>query len=415
MKESIRNTSLCLLLTSITLLNSCRQVSSISSQVVSTVGLTATPESTARSCIPPVANLAYPVGVLPSANAKEPDIAPLGGWQLQASLPEPAGIEPLQLVTRPNEVWILVSNANKVFRYRTDIHEWKGYNSIDNFSVVPENLLRTNDGTLWGIGTVSYGADSNRSFPTLLSRYNETTDQFEFVRDVDGLLDKITLISVPGYISEDAGDMLWFFGMSSGGNDVGLYSFAPLAQKAEKRLSLPMGLSYAGPVIAPDGTIWFYSGGAEKQLLNYSPTTRQVQPYLGLPIFEKSEAVSSLFFDRDGRLWIDNKGWLDFTYPAKPVWYSIIPSPTFLTDNAWIDGLGDSPSGIGYGWDLPTIISQSSNGLFWFTTGHGIIRLDLKKGEWCWFTTGSSPVVEDKDKNVWIVVFDKLYKYHLEP
>ena len=146
----------------------------------------------------------------------------------------------------------------------------------------------------------------------------------------------------------------------------------------------------------------------------YSPTTEDVQQYLGLPLFDKSTAVSVLFFDRNGRLWIDNKGWLDFTNPAKPIWYEIIPSPVFLTNDGWFDiRIGDGQISK-YGWLVPSEISQSTNGWFWFTTGRDD-WLNPKKGEWCLFTTGSSPVVEDNDRNLWIVVFDKLYKFQLEP
>lgn len=405
MKHFKRKVFLLFLITGAVLLDSCMPISLVTS--------TSTPASTNNgACIPPVANLAYPVGIPASLNAKSAEIAPLGGWQLQDSLPESTGAYFPQLVTTTKEVWVLAIAAKKVFRYRTDIREWKSYDTVNNFSVIPRNLFRTRDGTLWGIDSAPFGTDLNQNVP-FLSSYNATTDHFEFVTDVDSLLMRGMAISDPAQVAEDKGGILWFFGSVSGGNDVGLYSFDPQIRKAEKRLSLRMGASYVGPVAAPNGNLWFYDGW-ENRLNTYSPVTDEVQPYSGLPIFQKSEAVINLFFGRNNRLWIDNKGWLDFTNPAKPVWYQIIPSPVFLTDNGWFQSPGDGlPSR--YGWDLPLAISQTSNGWLWFTTSHGTIRLDPAEEEWCLFTSGTSPVVEDGNGYLWIVVFDKLYKYNLKP
>lgn len=398
MKHIIQNISFYLLTISIVLLSSC--------------GKTA-PAVTDESCIPPVEKLAYPIGIPPS-NEKNPEVGPLGDWQLQSSLPEPSKRENApQIIARSNEVWVLPLDEMKIFRYSTNTREWKIYNTIDSFSVAPRNLLLARDGILWGIGTVTDSFDSQENF-SLFSWYNEKNDQFEFVKDVDGLLDKVLVNSSPEYISEDESGLLWFFGSLPEGNDVGLYSFNPSTQKSEKHLSLPNGLIYAGPVITRDGIIWFYSGGSERQLLTYLPTTRQVQPHLGLPNLDELGHIWILFVDRNGRLWLDNKGWLEFQGSASPVWYKLIPSPVFLTDNGWFQSLGDgAPSR--YGWELPLAISQSSNGWYWFTTFHGTIRLDPVKEEWCLFTTGSSPVVEDENGNLWIVVFGKLYKYPLNP
>ena len=376
-------------------------------------GSTTPASSMNGSCIPPVAALAYPVGIPPSPNAKNTEIAPSGGWQQQAVLPGSTGIDYPQIFTRPGEVWVLAVDAKKVLRYRIDSHEWKSYNTMDDLSVVPRNLFRTHDGTLWGIDSVSFGADSKRSF-SFLSRYNAVTDKFEFVTDNNGLLAEGMAISDPIQVTQDSENGLWFFGSRPGDDSVGLYSFDLTTHRAEKRLSFRIGASYVGPVVAPGGDIWFYNGW-ERALFIYSPAAREVRQYYGLPIFDKYTSVNILFFDRDGRLWLDNKGWLDFADPAKPVWYETIPSPVFLTDNGWFDiRIGDGQVSR-YGWEVPSWISQSSNGWFWFTTGRGTIRLEPQNGEWCLFTTGGSPVVEDDNKNLWIAVFDKLYKFQLEP
>jgi ligand-binding sensor domain-containing protein len=160
--------------------------------------------------------------------------------------------------------------------------------------------------------------------------------------------------------------------------------------------------------------IWYYEG-EQKKLFVYSPVTREAQPYYGIPNFERIGSPADLFFDRDGRLWVDNKGWLDFTGMGKPTWYEIIPSTAFLTDQgAFKTDDVEGPLNR-YGFSRPIYIFQSSNGWMWFTTLNGIIRLDFEKEEWCLFTNGSSLVAEDNNGYIWISVFDKLYKYHLGP
>ena len=68
------------------------------------------------------------------------------------------------------------------------------------------------------------GNDLKSNFP-LLSRYNEITDQFEFVRYKDSLLIEGMAISDPIQITEDTVNRLWFFGSRPGEDGVGLYSF----------------------------------------------------------------------------------------------------------------------------------------------------------------------------------------------
>jgi len=366
------------------------------------------PELSSETCIRPAEKIAYPIGIPPSPNEKLLKIGPLSDWHFQTSLPESieGGYAP-QLVAWANDIWVLPLDGTKVFRYGIDTDKWKSYNTIDTFTAAPRNIFLAEDGTLWGVGTITKEIESTNNL-SFLSRYNENSDQFEFVQDTDGLFDEILAISSPVDISEDENGIFWFFGSLLERYDIGLLSFDPSTRKVEKHLSFPNGFVYTGPVVDIDGVIWFYQGGPEKQLMKYSPTTRQVQPYKGLLNFDELGEILLLYFDRDGRLWLDNRGWLDFRSDStNPVWYKIIPPPVFLTDR----GEGQSK----YGWLTPFYISQSSNGWFWFTTLYGTIRLDPKMEEWCKFTTGSSPVVEDDSGNLWIVVFDKLYNYHLEP
>jgi hypothetical protein len=364
-------------------------------------------------CIPPVVNIAYPVDIPKSLNGESNDIFPLGDWKFEANLPEESNGSIPQIITKSQEVWVLSDELEYVYSYSTETKKWEGYNTIENVSAVPRSLFLSKDETIWGFGVSSSGVDANDKIP-LISRYNENSDQFEFVTDIDGVLLDLRLIRIPPNVSEGQDGLLWFFGSRIGDIGVGLYSFNPSSLKVEKWLYWSSNHSYTGPVVSPEGLIWYFQGDLNNQHLHsFSHDTEEIQTYYGIPDFERVGRPINLYFDHEGRLWADNKGWLDFENPDNPVWYEIIPNPVFLTDQGAFhpDTIDGSISK--YGFSPSVYISQSSNGWLWVTTFHGTIRLDLEEGIWCKFTTGSSPVVEDGEGYVWIVIFDKLYKYQL--
>jgi len=376
------------------------------------------PADTDGPCIQPITNLAYPVGIPKPLDEEPKGVPPLGDWQTVSSLPESLEGYIARIATRAKEVWIAGFDAEMVFRYHTDTSRWQAYSSIDEVAAVPEDLYVSRDGTVWGIGVNAFGPESAPGLP-LLSRYNETNDRFEFFPDVDGLLIGMGVLRNLPPISEDKTGMLWFFASKigpegAGDEAVGLYSFDPVSRKAEKHTSMMSGYHYTTPVVAPDGLIWFYNG-QEASLYTYSPATGENRAFHGIPSFERIGSPWNLFFDESGNLWADNKGWLDFSDPTDPVWYEIIPSAAFLTDHGAFRTDDVEGPRSRYGFTPPVYIYQSSNGWMWFTTLDGTIRLDPRKEEWCRFTNGSSTVVEDDEGNVWISVFDKLYKYELGP
>jgi hypothetical protein len=118
-------------------------------------------------------------------------------------------------------------------------------------------------------------------------------------------------------------------------------------------------------------------------------------------------SIGYLYFDLAGRLWVDDRGWLDYADPENPIWYRVIRSPAFLTDASRPESQ--------YGWTRPFSMLQSSNGQYWFSSIAGMVRLDPGTGEWCKFTTGYGPISEDDAHTLWIAVFDKLFKYPLTP
>jgi hypothetical protein len=158
----------------------------------------------------------------------------------------------------------------------------------------------------------------------------------------------------------------------------------------------------------------------ETVLSRYYPATGELQPYQGTFSFIGENvdfpnlAVpgdSPLLLDSSDRLWVSTEGWLNHPASTRPEWYRIIQPPIF------IDGFADKGfGGSGYGGftrSIPFGMNESSDGMFWFWSWVGTVRLNPKIGEWCLFTTYSSPVVEDSNHNLWMVADNKLYKYEL--
>jgi streptogramin lyase len=365
-------------------------------------------------CIPSPVNLEFPVGTTQVPGTKSQEIPPAADWEAVADLPVWGGVQ--SLVARPsNELWL--ATGYEAWRYQTDSGEWTSYTTIDGLEARPGGFCLSRNGTLWGL---DFKTEALRLETPLWSHYNEATGQFEFVRDQQGILYNFNPFKKPTDCEEDQSGVFWIIMADhSENNRTALVSFDPASQIATRNLLAPVGSFYADLAIGPDGVIWIADRAG--QLIRYDPTTGEASPYEEYYVYEGhvwerpylsrealSDGLDNLYFDRSDRLWIQDRGWLDFTTPDRPVWHQIIRSPVFITD------AGGSPESQ-YGWGRPYRTYQSSNGLFWFSAGAGMVRLDPESGEWCRFTTESSPIAEDEDHNLWIAVFNKLYKYDLEP
>jgi streptogramin lyase len=363
-------------------------------------------------CIPPPVNLAFPVGATEVPGAEPEEIFPTDSWKAVADLPDLGSAQ--SLVARdPNEIWL--TTGYDAWLYRTDTGEWTSYTTIDGLEVRPGGFCLAQNGTLWGLDfkTEALGLETPR-----WSRYNEVSGQFEFVRDQQGILSGFHLYSQE--CNEDQNGVFWVIAQDRyEHNHTALVSFDPSSLLATRHLLAPSGSYYADLAIGPDGVIWIADGAG--QLIRYDPTTGEASPYEEYYVDEQRflddpylsrEALSdgffnNLYFDRSNRLWIQDRGWLDFSTPDRPVWHQIVQSAVFIDSG----GVPDNQ----YRWLRPYRTYQSSNGLFWFSAPAGMVRLDPESGEWCRFTTDHSPIAEDEDHNLWMAVFSKLYKYDLEP
>jgi hypothetical protein len=390
-------------------------------------------QQTGSECLPPLTNFAFPVGVITdSGNIKShADTLPPSYWQLQTTLPKNFDfkIEGAITVLANGDIWIKgwINDWNiGYFIYRpmgkSEIYLEKNLDRKyhdDGKYYVPDRLLQAEDGTLWGIGTsIGHSAKSNRT--PLISRFNQSSGRFEYIENI--LYDDIYHSGVMDAKLDNNGFIWILIKQSFPENDQevnGLYRFDTVTQKADYFLAMPKVTLFTRLQPINDGSIWILakktnSNESDKVvLIRYFPETGELQPYDGtfsyLPgedfHFQNINVSTPLFLDKRNRLWIGNEGWLNEPTSEVSSWYRIIQSPIFIAK--YIDGSGNLYR------DIPDGMNESSNGMFWFWGNTGTVRLNPAIGEWCLFTTYSSPVVEDKDHNLWMIADNKLYKYLL--
>jgi hypothetical protein len=370
-------------------------------------------------CLPSLYDVAYPV-ITPESYTSPTSIPPQGNWEIQGALPFKAYRSIILSRQNQREFWF--PYGEKIYKYSIDNKTWKSYETTNlaKFNLSDADNIRTmfvaSDGTLWGSVRYSHLSEDN-NYP-LLVRFNDSTDQFEFIPDNGGLLNLSQVHGIETDIVEDQSGRLWFFTSDSNFTTDVLYSFDVNTREAQVHYSYDYSTGSGSPLaIGPDGNVWFIEV-FKHRLVRYDPATGDVRFYAGYPetttepsgsffLFDVSKVVN-LYFDRSGNLWLDSYGWLDFSNDDAPVWHQVITSPAFIFEFP-------SEEKGRYHAVYPQNPYQSSNGWYWFTDSSGIIRLDLQKGEWCVVSRGEgSNIVEDADHNLWVAVSGHLYKYDLQ-
>ncbi|MCP4288266.1 MAG: hypothetical protein GY792_28155 [Gammaproteobacteria bacterium] len=362
--------------------------------------------STQLQCISPETKLAFPVGEPTTSELQEenPEILPSDDWEFQAE--STTGLPFVsKLFFRTNtELWI-ESDGDAIYKYLIDSKEWIPYKTVGDYDIRINNVFISNkDGAVWGYNHHTYQNIPKNQIP-VLSRYDEPQDKFVPVLDVDGILTAENVTSLNQQPSVDADGIIWMV-LSIDGQDF-IYSFNPSTLVAEEKALFSNSPWITGLTHAPDGNVWMidYHNG---QLLYYDVHTESIQIFTGIPDGEvgiSSEEIKTifvLFADSNERLWISDAGWLDFSNLNSIRWYKVIRSPVFVEKHL-------APNGY-YHWNHPDLIFQSSNNRYWFSSSAGVVMLDAENTNWCLITTGYSAVTEDTSGNIWMVVFDKVYK-----
>lgn len=362
------------------------------------------------NCIPPITTFAYTVKM---DGIKIPATLPPSPWRIETPLPAnllQGNLTIARTINGHSEIWLTVNPYNSFLPeasgavhqfaiYSSDTKTWEVVSAeVESAEVYVRNLFVFSDGSLWGQNIKDESSDL--SGVPLFSKFNEQNKVFEFVKKSKDIpVIQKELVDTPSRWSKvflDSKDIFWIFAHRDA-----IYNFNPMTSKTTRLLEISNYVS--GVTSAPNGGFYINSGDlffSSGQLYHYLPETNSMKPLVVR--LEPFPAYQSIFLDHKNQLWLDNLGWLE---PDGTTWYQIQRSPLFITNTLW--------SGAEYRWKPGFIEIESTNGILWFSSDNGMISLDPDKGEWCWFTTYQSNIVEDSNRNLWMIADGKLYKLAL--
>ena len=380
-------------------------------------------------CVKPFQEFAYSG---PNLNRGLKTILPPPPWTIEASLPllEEKGffalsvdVETARLINQHQEIWLQVnllpiesgiSAKNAFLVYYPASKAWKYISAdIGNTALFVGDLFVTSNGDLWGVtewDTV-HGQSSLEKVP-VLTKFNETTQQFEFasgILEIPWKLFSYNSFPWPEVVLDEE-DIFWLFVKSDG-----IYRYDPVTQRTERRASL-LGLDVTDVALSPDGSIYFqvfrqeiYSKESffrliDGMLFRFLPTTSEIIP-LDIPD-QPWPIPGKILATHDGKLWLGAIGYRE----PNGAWRLLHPDPQEYFKHA-----GDIY------WATPFLILESSDGILWYRKSTDDVRADgtawydPRTGKGCMFTNIDANIVEDSEQRLWMVADGKLFKYELSP
>jgi hypothetical protein len=363
-----------------------------------------TPNDDNEECIQPIATFSYSLGD-GEPSPKPLRQSPVKGWTQITSIPnfvddqnsgtDQPYLELIQRAKGQERVWIIEDGTEQQFYYfETDSGIWV---TIKLQGFYRPHLFKTKDENIW-IMSNPQKMDGLNPDTMVLGLFDE--DKQEFIskltlKDFPDIGQKNKIQNV-GMISpqSDSHENFWFFlsYVEAGGNTkYQLYSYSPETSTlkqflSNKNFSVNHGLSMV--VDSLDNLF----------LLGMIPTA------LRLNGGEEFSSRTTLFKDKEQRLWINDKGWLDIRKSYR--WNVLIQSPIFVVVQAG--------SGL---WrrDMPTYSLETEDGKLWFSSYNGTGWMDPIHGKWCLYTSYQSKVVVDSGNFVWTLADGKLYKKKIIP
>lgn len=382
-------------------------------------------------CIKSFHEFAYS-GLEPSLDGEVKKIPPSPPWQIETTVPihhvegyviSSVDTEITRSIGRRQEIWIAETlfetagynnkNVFVVYQPKSQKREFV-LADIGDSGFFVENLFVTNDGSIWGktVWDTIHGQPDLEKVP-VLSKFNENTRRFEFAKgvlEIPWTLFTYNFSPWPEIVLDNNG-VFWIFAKNDG-----IYRYDPATQRSEKEADL-LGLNVTQVALSPDGSIYFeifnekiYSKESFFRLLDgmlfqFIPKTKEVVP-LKIPD-EPWPVFSGMLVDPMDRLWL---GAISYREPDGE-WKRIHPDPQEYFKHA-----GDIY------WATPTLMLESSDGVLWYRKfldldlrAEGTAWYDPQTGEGCMFTNIAANIIEDSERQLWMVADGKLFKYQLTP
>jgi hypothetical protein len=392
------------------------QLLSLATTIALLCGCMSTPQpqmnisSSQNECLEPLQKLDFPIGEY-SQDAGQEENPPPSSWIASAELPD--SYVALSMIYFDKSLWIMgfipgQQDSTAIWKYSLTANDWKKYSSIGNFDRIPSiDFIISPDEILWATTRGKAFDESSK-----LLRYDSASDSFDYVDDGQHLLSGSLKGIDKRDIDIDQNGHIWLADLN------GIYEFSPDTLGLEARVSASDNEQFSRLQIDNENNVWFLDimGHGIKK---YDPKTKEsIGSYLYSWYQDDGSYwdndpgdayfVNTLHLDAKSRLWLDDKGWFDTQAKdinGGPLWHQVIRSPLFIVKT----GL---PLPTGYLWEKPLDIYESSNGLLWFSSSRGIVRLETNTAEWCLLAL-DFPIAEDDQHTVWAFHGSTLFKYQL--
>jgi streptogramin lyase len=335
------------------------------------------------------------------------------------------------IVAMPNnDIWIRTDSDAWLIRYNPDSNKLITYTIETSVGRgIPHKLFVSRAGILWGLGiyyTHLLGAHPSTNYQEwVLSRYDEGTDQFIQIHDVDGILKS----DYASDFTEDPQGNLWIvMKKDSDGKplidrdpftkeirriyfppDQTLIRYDPATNKAVQVFSSTTIYNLA---ITPDGLVWLTAWRDDRSLLTgrlllYEPSTDIFEEFPSPLPHGSINYDFDLYVDRSGNLWLDRYACLEMTSTGERKWH-LLSSPPEVFEGDLVLPNHTVKEEVG-----PYKLYESSDGRMWFSTPLGLVMYDRKTDTWRRMSDQFHDIVEDKRHRLWSAADSQLYSRRL--
>jgi hypothetical protein len=355
-------------------------------------------------CLAPIREFEYPLGEVSFDWPKPENLLPPQEWQKVINVPDASQLVLLQSRNNETELWVHKKTGGMV-RYQFNGNQWMVGTQLSGPDYLNAQYFLDRDDNVW---QARFNGLDNISGPleSLLSRYNEQTNQFE---PVDLSLDNQDALGIR-HVEVDSQGTIWFLAVDKAKYQ--LYSLDPNTMTVTRHLA---DYVLYPPFVISHNLLFIYAASFEEDLnpgyvlMKYAFDSGAVKNYYIPQRFysytfspvSSGTLPNSLFVDSQQRVWLGTRAWIDLSSEDTYAWHVVVPNPIFIDV---VPGPGT------WTWGEPQINYETPDGLLWYNALRGTGWVDPKVGKWCVFTSYQSNVLADAQGNLWILADEWLYR-----